>query len=115
MRQQLLKTDPVEKGFLGAAPAVLLFDENDPLMSSFVVWFELMRYVWNPASPRIDQTEKKQITSSTTEAGVFFTATKKLLLCATSLSTRHEIVFFPDSKAERDGDEMWEWEGKKEQ
>lgn len=44
MRQQLLKTDPVEKGFLGAAePAVLLFDENEPFMSSFVVWFELMR------------------------------------------------------------------------
>ena len=39
--------------------------------------------MWKPARPRIDQTEKKQITSSTTEAGVFLTATKKLLLCAT--------------------------------
>ena len=44
MRQQLLKTDPVEKGFLGAEDAAaLLLEEKEPLMSSFVVWFELMR------------------------------------------------------------------------
>jgi hypothetical protein len=38
MRQQFEKTDPVEKGFLGVpGVAVDLFDEKDPLMSSFVV------------------------------------------------------------------------------
>lgn len=36
MRQQLLKTLPVEKGFL-VTPGADLFDEKDPLISSFVV------------------------------------------------------------------------------
>jgi hypothetical protein len=52
--------------------------------------------VWNPARPKIDQTEKKQITNSTTEAGVFFTATKKLLLCATSFDHKDYISSIPN-------------------
>lgn len=80
MRQQLENTDPVEKGFFGPVFVADLLDEKEPLMSSFVVWLELIKYVWNPAKPRIDQTEKKQMTSSIIEAGVCLTASKKLLL-----------------------------------
>lgn len=36
------------------------------LTSSFVVRLEAIKYVWKPESPRMDQMEKKQITSSTT-------------------------------------------------
>lgn len=36
------------------------------LTSSFVVWLELIRYVWKPESPTIDQTEKKHTTASST-------------------------------------------------
>lgn len=40
------------------------------LTSSFVVWLELMRYVWKPRSPTMDQTEKKHTTASSTVPGV---------------------------------------------
>ena len=40
------------------------------LTSSFVVWLELIRYVWKPESPTMDQTEKKQTTASSTVPGV---------------------------------------------
>lgn len=36
------------------------------LTSSLVVWLELMRYVWKPRSPTMDQTEKKHTTASST-------------------------------------------------
>lgn len=38
------------------------------LTSSFVVWLELIRYVWKPERPTIDQTEKKHTTASSTVA-----------------------------------------------
>ena len=34
------------------------------LTSSLVVWFEEVRYVWNPASPMMDHTEKKHTIAS---------------------------------------------------
>lgn len=36
------------------------------LTSSLVVWLELIRYVWKPDRPTIDQTEKKHTTTSNT-------------------------------------------------
>lgn len=39
---------------------------HQELTSSFVVWLELIRYVWKPESPTIDQTEKKHTTASST-------------------------------------------------
>lgn len=39
------------------------------LTSSLVVRLEATRYVWKPERPKIDQTEKKQITSSTAVRG----------------------------------------------
>lgn len=48
MRQQFMKMDPVEKGFRGPDEPEeegFRLEEKDPFMSSFVVWFELMRYV----------------------------------------------------------------------
>lgn len=36
------------------------------LTSSLVVWLELIRYVWKPERPTIDQTEKKHTTTSST-------------------------------------------------
>lgn len=44
------------------------FSEIEPrsvLTSSLVVRFEATRYVWKPERPKIDQTEKKHMTSST--------------------------------------------------
>jgi len=38
---------------------------NKGRTSSFVVWFETDKYVWNPARPRIDQMEKKHTAAST--------------------------------------------------
>lgn len=42
---------------------------HQELTSSFVVWLELIRYVWNPESPTMDQTEKKHTTASSTVTG----------------------------------------------
>lgn len=39
------------------------------LTSSFVVRLEATRYVWKPERPKMDQTEKKHITSSTAVKG----------------------------------------------
>lgn len=39
---------------------------SQELTSSFVVWLELIRYVWKPERPMMDQTEKKHITASST-------------------------------------------------
>lgn len=36
------------------------------LTSSFVVWLELIKYVWKPERPTMDQTEKKHTTASST-------------------------------------------------
>lgn len=49
------------------------------MISSLVVRLEATRYVWNPERPRMDQIEKKQMTNSSTLAGVFFRAERKLL------------------------------------
>ena len=46
------------------------------LTSSLVVWLEVTRYVWNPASPSIDHTEKKHITASIILTGDSFIASK---------------------------------------
>lgn len=40
------------------------------LTSSLVVTLEATRYVWKPDRPRMDQTDKKQIASSTAVGGV---------------------------------------------
>lgn len=44
------------------ARAILYKDFS--LTSSFVVWLEVTRYVWKPASPMMDQTEKKHTIAS---------------------------------------------------
>lgn len=36
------------------------------LTSSFVVWLELIKYVWKPERPTMDHTEKKHTTASST-------------------------------------------------
>lgn len=36
------------------------------LTSSLVVWLELIKYVWKPERPTMDQTEKKHTTASST-------------------------------------------------
>lgn len=46
------------------------------LTSSFVVWFEVVRYVWKPASPKTLQTLKKHTTPTITLGGESFTASR---------------------------------------
>jgi len=50
-------------------------------MSSFVVWLELIRYVWKPERPTIDQTEKKHTTASSTLAGLSLSAFRNPVCC----------------------------------
>lgn len=50
-------------------------------MSSLVVWLELMRYVWKPSSPTMDQTEKKHTTASSTLAGLSLIALRNPVCC----------------------------------
>lgn len=52
------------------------FELNVPLMSSFVVWFVDIRYVWKPERPNIDQIEKKQTSATSSDTGLCLTAPK---------------------------------------
>lgn len=72
---------PLEYGLTEAWP---LFVENDPLMSSFVVWSDEVRYVWNPASPITDHTERKQIADTITLNGDLFITSRKSLVSVCS-------------------------------